>query len=337
MSSGNQPVLLVVDDDPQTAALLREWYTGGKYEILAAPDGHSGLALARERRPDLILLDVRMPGLDGVSVARMLNNDPLTAGRPIVLLSACRDSETKTAAFDAGAWDYVTKPFECQEIAARIESILLRTRSLRQLKQEVTVLRSNNDELEKLLMTDDKTGLANFREFQRRLVAEFDRSARYRTPLSLIFLDLDHFKQVNDTLGHQAGDQVLQEFAVLVEGGARSSDVAARYGGEEFAIVLPHTEGEMGLRVAERILAAVREFVFLADLKPTHITVSAGVATFAAGDSIDSADTLLRAADRALYRAKESGRDRVVFEVTPVTGNGSTANPGRSADSRQHP
>lgn len=321
MTSGDQPVLLVVDDDPQTAALLREWYRRDGCQILAAPDGPSGIALARVHLPDLILLDVKMPGLDGVSVARMLNDDPLTASRPIVLLSACRDTETKTAAFAAGAWDYVTKPFECQEIAARIESILLRTRSLRQLKQEVTVLRSNNDELEKLLMTDDKTGLANFREFQRHLVAEFDRSARYRTPLSLIFLDLDHFKQINDTLGHPAGDRVLQEFAVLVEGGARASDIAARYGGEEFAIVLPHTEGEMGLRVAERILAAVREFVFLADSRPTHITVSAGVATFAAGDSIDSADALLRAADRALYRAKESGRDRVVFEATPLTGN----------------
>jgi two-component system cell cycle response regulator len=125
-------------------------------------------------------------------------------------------------------------------------------------------------------------------------------------------LDLDHFKRVNDSLGHQAGDRVLREFATLVAGGARANDVAARYGGEEFAVILPHTDAAMAARVAERIRTAVREFVFLEDEQPVRVTVSAGVATYPSTPDLDSADALLRAADLALYAAKESGRDRVV-------------------------
>ena len=308
--------ILVVDDDPSTARLVRTWYGGQPFEILEADSGESGLRLAVEQSPDLILLDVRMPGLDGVSVARRLQRDPGTSTIPIFLLTACRDLETKIEAFAAGAWDYVTKPFQCEEIDARIRSVLRRREALRGLQSEVCDLKRSNDQLEQLLMTDEKTGLYNFREFQRRLRDEWQRAERYRTPLSLIFLDLDDFKALNDSLGHQAGDRALAEFATLVGGGARSSDVAARYGGEEFAIILPHTDGTMGVRVARRIVDAVREFVFLEELQPTHVTVSAGVATYP-GAGIDSVDALMRAADQALYRAKDAGKDRVALHEPP--------------------
>jgi diguanylate cyclase (GGDEF)-like protein len=306
--------ILVVDDDPETARLVRAWYNDQPFEVRAAPDGEEGLRLAAQNPPDLILLDVKMPGLDGVSVARRLRQDPKTQGIPVILLSACRDMETKVEAFAAGAQDYVVKPFACEEIDARIRTALGRRRALIELQSEVQDLQVNNNQLEQLLMIDEKTGLFNFREFQRRLSDEWNRAERYGAPLSVIFLDLDDFKSINDTLGHQAGDLALQEFATLVSGGARGSDVAARYGGEEFAIILPHTDGEMGLRVAERILAAVREFVFLEETKPTRITVSAGVATYSSGAGIDSMDALVRAADRALYKAKDAGKDRVVLD-----------------------
>jgi diguanylate cyclase (GGDEF)-like protein len=320
--------ILVVDDDPETARLVRTWYGGLPFEILEAPSGEDGLRLAAEHLPDLILLDVRMPGLDGVSVARRLQHDPVTCGIPVILLTACRDLETKVEAFAAGAHDYITKPFECEEIDARIRSTLQRRQALLRLQSEVRDLRTSNDQLEQLVMTDEKTGLFNFREFQRRLREEWNRAERYRTPLSIIFLDLDDFKALNDTMGHQAGDRALGEFATLVTGGARASDVAARYGGEEFAIVLPHTDGAMGVRVAERILAAVREFVFIEDLVPTRITVSAGVATYPADPEIDSMDALVRAADQALYWAKDAGKDCVVLHE-------SRSNPDRSAAPRQ--
>ncbi|MCP3981623.1 MAG: diguanylate cyclase [bacterium] len=304
--------ILVVDDDPETARLLRSWLDESEYEIHDAPDGESGLASAERVSPDLILLDLTMPGIDGLTVARRLNEDVRWRSVPVVLLTACRDINTKVEAFTAGVDDYVTKPFDFEEIAARIRGQLRRREILSGLESTVQELSSSNRQLEQLAMIDEKTGLYNFREFQRRLREEWERSERYAVPLSLVFLDIDHFKQINDTLGHQAGDCILGDFATLVAGGARTNDFAARYGGEEFAVILPHTDGEMAERVAERIRRAVEQFVFLEDEKPTRVTVSSGVATYPATPAVDSVDALIRAADEALYEAKERGRNRVV-------------------------
>ena len=304
--------ILVVDDDPGTASLIRDWYRGKPFEILEAPDGREGLRLAIQSKPDVILLDLKMPGEDGIAVAQRLKQDPATATIPIILLTACKEIEAKVSAFRAGVDDYVTKPFELAETDARIELLLDRRRRLDSLKSERDSLAATKAELEQALMIDEKTGLYNFREFQRRLIDEWQRASRYGTVLSLVFFDLDHFKAVNDTLGHQAGDMVLREFATLVAGGARTNDLAARYGGEEFAVILPHTDGAMAMRVAERIRRAVRDTVFMEDESPQRVTVSAGVATYPSGPHIDSVDALIRAADVALYEAKEKGRDRVV-------------------------
>jgi len=304
--------ILVVDDDPETGRLIRSWFAGGPYEVLVAEGGLPGLRIAAGKRPDLVLLDLRMPDLDGISVARRLKEDPATRSIPVVLLTACRDLDAKVEAFSAGADDYVTKPFEFEEVDARVRSMLRRREMLTSLESTVRDLAATNAELEQLLIVDEKTGLYNFREFQRRLKDEWQRAERYVQPLSLVMLDLDHFKRINDSLGHQAGDRVLRELATLVAGGARANDVAARYGGEEFAVILPHTDAEMAVRVAERIRNAVKQFVFLEGERPVRVTVSAGVATYPATPDLDSADALLHAADLALYEAKERGRDRVV-------------------------
>jgi diguanylate cyclase (GGDEF)-like protein len=302
--------ILIVDDDRQTAALARVWFRDQPYEILEAPDGASGLLVAAEQDPDVILLDLGMPGLDGMSVARRLKEDPATRAIPVIVLTADRNVESKVEAFQAGADDYVTKPFQFEELQARIGSFLHKRGLLLGLEARVRDLASTNAQLEQLLVVDEKTGLYNFRAFQRRLREEWQRAERYAVPVSLVFLDLDHFKQVNDRLGHPAGDQVLREFATLVTGGARATDVASRYGGEEFAVILPHTDAPMARGVAERIRRAVQEFVFLEHSSPTRITVSAGVAT--STRDIDSMEALVRAADRALYAAKDRGRNQVV-------------------------
>ncbi|HXV78122.1 MAG TPA: diguanylate cyclase [Candidatus Polarisedimenticolaceae bacterium] len=304
--------ILVIDDDPGTSTVVRSWFKGEPYEILAAENGERGLTMARAERPDVILLDLKMPGMDGISVARELKNDPLTRNTPVLVLTACRDVDAKVEAFNAGTDDYVTKPFEFEEVDARIRSMLKRRDALVGLEATVEELNDTNAQLEQLLMIDEKTGLYNFREFRHRLRAEWSRAARYETPLSLVFLDIDDFKKLNDTLGHAAGDRILAEFATLVTGGARANDVAARYGGEEFSIVLPHTDGEMALRVAERIRRAVAEFTFIADERPTRITVSAGVATYPSTAGLSTVDDLVRAADLAMYRAKDRGKNCVV-------------------------
>jgi len=313
--------ILVIDDDPEPARLLASWFATEPFDVVAASGGEEGLRLAQAGGADLVLLDLRMPDLDGLTVARRLRELGPMRNVPIVLLTACRDVEVKVEAFAVGADDYLVKPFDCLEIDARIRALLRRRGYLKGLESEVEHLSTTKDRLENLLMVDDKTGLYNFREFRRRLHDEWERAQRYGGPLSVVFLDLDHFKRVNDTLGHQAGDVVLREFATLVAGGARANDVAARYGGEEFALVLPHTDGPMAERVAERIRAAVAAFDFVADEAPTRATVSAGVATYPApSGAIQSLDDLVREADRALYRAKDAGRNRVIRDTTTTAG-----------------
>ena len=317
--------LLVIDDDPETARLLRQWFDGQPYEIHDAPDAARGLELAERLSPALILLDLRMPGMDGLAVARKLKSGAATRATPLILLTACHDVQAKVEAFAAGADDYVTKPFEFEEVDARVRAMLRKRELYQKLETTVADLQSTNAKLEELAVVDDKTGLYNFRQFRRKLREEWLRSERYGAPLSLVMLDLDHFKRVNDSLGHPLGDLVLREFAMLVTGGARATDIAARYGGEEFAVILPHTGADMAARVAERIRAATEQFVFCEGEQPLRITVSAGLATFtpagAAGEvtvgDLDNPDALVEAADQALYRAKQDGRNRVVVLAEP--------------------
>jgi len=314
--------ILVIDDEPASAELARDWYAARSVEIIACNRGEQGLEIARGGDIDVILLDLRMPGMNGIEVAQSLRADSRTRTIPIILLTACRDVESKVEAFRVGADDYVIKPFAVEELNARIDTILSKRECLVGLESQVEDLESSNHQLEQLLMVDEKTGLYNFREFQRRLREEWQRAERYSVPLSVVFFDLDHFKRVNDTLGHQAGDRVLKEFAMLATGGARANDIAARYGGEEFAIILPHTDGIMATRVAERIRRAVQEFVFDEAESPIRITVSAGVATLTSKREVATVDDLVRAADAALYEAKDQGRNRVIVAHPDRAANG---------------
>ncbi len=290
--------ILVVDDDANTARLVRGWYTGRPVEVLEAKDGDEGVRRAAAEKPDIILMDLMMPGTNGFEASRRLKADPATAGIPVILLSARREPRTKREGFDAGIDHYVEKPFDLDEMDARIRSMIEKSKAYLKLEVEATV--------------DEKTGLANYRVFYKKLREEWERSERYKLPLSIVMLDLDDFKRVNDSLGHQAGDRVLREFAMLVSGGARGTDLAARYGGEEFAMILPHTDRERAEHVAERIRAAVADFSFLEPDHRLRVTVSAGAATFAPGLTIASAEQLVAAADRALYAAKKAGKNQVV-------------------------
>ncbi len=290
--------ILVVDDDPNTGRLVRGWYKDQPVEILEASDGDEGVLLAVSENPDIILMDLMMPRTNGFEASKRIRAEPTTSRTPLILLSARREPETKREGFDAGIDHYVEKPFDLGELDARIRPMLQKRKLHLQLEEEATV--------------DEKTGLSNYRVFFRKLREEWERSERYKLPLSIVILDLDDFKKVNDAHGHLAGDKVLREFAMLVSGGARGTDLAARYGGEEFAMILPHTDREHAERVAERVRAAVADFSFLEPEHALRVTVSAGAATFAPGSIINTAEQLVAAADRALYAAKKAGKNKVV-------------------------
>jgi len=315
------PRILVVDDEADQLALVRGWYTHQPFTILEAGDGLEALRVAAKQPPEIILLDMNMPGLDGLETLRRLKADPTLGSVPVIFVSARRDIDTKKDAFAAGCDDYVVKPYDFEELDARVRAMLQKRELYLEVARKNRELEDEKRHLVELSIVDEKTGLANYRQFHSKLHDEWLRAERYQNPLSLIMLDLDDFKRLNDTLGHPAGDRALREVATLVAGAARATDLAARFGGEEFILLLPQTESSMAARVAERVLSAVRQHVFLAEDHPTSLTLSAGVATYPSSPSIDSPDDLVKSADDAMYRAKASGKNRVVVQSSSAPGS----------------
>jgi two-component system cell cycle response regulator len=294
----NRQTVLVIDDSPDTHTLLALRLSSEGADIQGATDGKSGLLMARALRPDLILLDVDLPDLSGFAVCRALKGDPATSGIPVIFLTGTTETVAKVEGFDLGAVDYVTKPFEPAELRARVRAAL-------RTKRYVDLLASRAE-------IDALTGLHNRAHMDRRLAESIAATARGGHHASIILIDVDHFKSVNDTYGHPFGDTVLQRVADAIASETRGEDVACRYGGEEFAIVLSATPGEAGREVAERILGSIRGISLKHRNKPVRVSASAGVAStelFGLGAADPAA--LLLAADAALYEAKHAGRDRV--------------------------
>jgi two-component system cell cycle response regulator len=294
--------VVVVEDDLSVVRLIRY--------ALAREGAHvrhaASIAEARrelEGRWDVVLLDRRLPDGDGIELCREVR--PRNPHGYIVILTGDSTSEAKLAGFGCGADDYVTKPFLVDELVARVRA------GLRIVALQKALLASNA-RLEELSRTDPLTEIANRRAFEEELHARFEHACRYNRPLSLAMIDVDHFKDINDTYGHQAGDMVLRRLAGVLRRCSRQSDVVARYGGEEFAVILPETQLFDALQFAEKIRAAVAA-EDMGEGMPPRVTVSIGVA--AMGHSIfRTAAELVAAADAALYRAKAKGRNRVECE-----------------------
>ncbi len=314
--------VLVADDDRLIVGQVREALAGAGYGFVECEDGTQVLSAIRQHLPDLLLLDVEMPGLGGVEVCRIVKANQGTSGFgfiPVILMTARRTG--KIEGLELGADDYLVKPFDMLEVSARVKS-MLRLKALqdalvdknRQLDRANKELEEKRQELLQLSRTDGLTGLVNRRHFDERLAAEFARSDRYRAPLSCFLLDIDHFKKVNDTWGHPFGDVVLREVAAVARRALRDVDVLARYGGEEFVALLPETSPEEAWRAAERVRLGVEAMRLTAQTdrgaELVRCTVSIGVSTFP-GDTVESAETLVHAADECLYAAKEDGRNQV--------------------------
>lgn len=297
--------ILVVDDSRDNLEILSTRLRFRGYSVDTATTGEEALERVAESPPDLILLDIMMPGLDGYEVARRIRSDPELPFIPIILITARDSTQDKVAGLDAGANDYLTKPINFPELEARVRSML----RIRELQEE---LEEKNRELERLSISDGLTGLLNHRHIQEVVREEFERAKRTREALAVVMFDLDHFKKVNDTYGHQVGDRVLQEMARILRRTAREIDKLGRYGGEEFIAVLPDTGIDDAATFAERVRERVERNPFaVGRARPLHLTVSAGAATYP-HPAVYNPRTLIHRADQALYAAKAAGRNRVV-------------------------
>jgi two-component system cell cycle response regulator len=268
-----------------------------------ARDGLEGLKLLLGTKIDLILCDVEMPRMDGFKFIGMVKAREEVKNIPILLLTGNEERESKIRGLEQGACDYITKPFDPGELTARVKVHL-------EIKALQDKLREANELLLKISYTDHLTGLYNRRHLMEILDKEFMRAKRNGNSFSLVILDADHFKRINDKYGHQAGDSVLAIIASVFRKELRCYDTAARYGGEEFIALIPDSNADEAARVAERIRKAIESTTFTGDKAGLRVTVSLGVAQYPS-PGVDSIEALIREADKALYRAKVNGRNRV--------------------------
>ena len=306
--------VLIVDDDADSVDLLKRWLSMEGYEAMGARDGAEALRRISADRPDLILLDLLIPPPDGLAVIRAVKKDRAMSTIPVVVMTVKRDMRSKVEALHTGADEFIVKPFHFDELNAILRSSLKKRYLYKSLERANRQLREANEKLLKLSVTDDRTNLLNDRYLKRRLAEEFKRAQRYASPLSLMMLDLDHFKQINDKYGHDCGDQVLARFGRLVIENAREIDIVGRFGGEEFLMILPNTDGIRAAIVAERVRKAAEEHVYKYRESLVRITVSAGLASYPTNRAVRTDAELLKAADSALYRAKQSSRNKVMLD-----------------------
>ncbi|HVF40261.1 MAG TPA: PleD family two-component system response regulator [Gemmatimonadaceae bacterium] len=323
--------ILVVDDHEDNVEVLRARLEARGYEVEGANDGLTALATTQKWVPDLILLDVMMPDMDGLEVVKRLKADKSLPFIPVIMQTALDSTERMVAGLEAGADDYVTKPINFAELEARVRS-LLRIKKLQQdLAEREQQLSEMNDKLLHISLTDGLTGVDNRRSLEQRLHEMFEHSLRLHEPIACVMCDIDHFKKVNDTYGHAAGDEVLKQFARILKKEAREIDRVGRYGGEEFLILLPGTVLDAAVTFAERLREKVDANTFSYDGGTLTRTMSCGVAAWP-HPRVQGREELLKAADDALYVAKELGRNRVVRFDSPefnahtagIEGNGGT-------------
>ena len=291
----DRPRILVVDDERISINILNALLKAD-YKIMAATTGEQALKAALTGQPDLILLDILLPGMDGHQVCRKLKSDPVTRSIPIIFITAMGDAESETMAFALGAVDFIPKPFNNAVVKARVGAHLR--------------LKRQNDMLENLASMDPLTNVPNRRAFDLARNSEWRRCQREKLPISFIMIDVDQFKQYNDNYGHGAGDECLARIAKAINSCIhRPGDILARYGGEEFAAIMSGTHSEGALQMARQFHAAIAELAIPHEHSTVspHVTISIGVATTPQTDEV-TLEELSEAADKMLYQAKESGR-----------------------------
>ncbi len=295
------PSILAVDDKPGNLDILVEHFKSDTVQLTVALNGEDALNLAAQILPDLILLDIMMPGIDGYEVCRRLKANVVTKDIPIIFVTAMGESVNEEIGLSLGAIDYVSKPYVVPVLKARVRNHL--------------ELKRKTDLLTQLVCLDGLTGIPNRRHFDKMLGNEWKRCLRAKQPLSLIMIDVDHFKLFNDHYGHGLGDDCLKQVAISLGNTIkRPEDMVARYGGEEFVVILPGVNGQVALEIGERLRNSVLALEIPHVLSSTNdiITISLGVTSVLPAAHL-SPEKALKVADEQLYRAKGNGRNRCAF------------------------
>jgi diguanylate cyclase (GGDEF)-like protein len=294
--------ILIVDDDAVIVDVISQYLKLAGFACCQAKSAEEALAHLARNPADLVITDILLPGQDGLALTEIVRRDH---GAHVIVMTGHGGLYSYEQVVSKGASDFVLKPLRFEELVLRVQRVLHE----RQLASErERMLR----QLQRLAITDELTQLKNARFFSEQLSMETHRAARYLRPLALVLLDIDHFKRINDTFGHIAGDRVLAKLGQVINGSLRAMDSAYRYGGEEFTLLLPETGSAEAFSVAERLRSAVAEESFfpLTSGPPQSITISAGISAYRPPESIES---FLERADRAMYQSKRTGRNRVTL------------------------
>jgi two-component system, cell cycle response regulator len=291
--------VLVVDDNLANLRLLADRLASESYAVSTATNGFEALAKIEAEEPDIVLLDVMMPGLDGFETCRRIKADPAMVHIPVIMVTALQDVDDLVRGFEAGADDFLTKPINGHALIARVRSQLRRKRHYESILEQSLI--------------DQLTGAFNRRYFDAhapRLTARCRAACR---PIAVLMVDIDHFKQINDTYHHASGDLVLKEVVHRLMSTLRPFDLVARIGGDEFAIVLPETNLDTAKQIAERLRRRIADF----PIEGIAVTVSIGVAA-SSPDGEEELDATLQRADAGLYQAKRAGGNRVTGEANEI-------------------
>jgi two-component system cell cycle response regulator len=293
--------IIIIEDDVKTSGLWSR-VLAANYNCVTAKSGEEGLAAMDKEVPDLVLLDLLLPDMHGLDLLKRVKKNPIMEEISVIIVSSINDLETRVKGIDLGSDDYLVKPVNALEMLARVRAAIRKTKARQKLKQTL-------NDVFKLSITDSLTGLYNRQYFNSYLEKLMASSRRHSRTFSLLFVDIDRFKAINDKNGHLIGDNVLKSIAEIFEDNLRASDVVARYGGEEFVILLSDTDLKGGEALAEKLRTDVQSFGF-EGLDGTDITVSIGVSE--SQDVDGSISDIVKRADDALYKAKEGGRNKVM-------------------------
>ncbi len=296
--------VLIVDDDPAILDSIQEYLSLSGYNAYTASSAEKGIELLKKMKIDVMISDIIMNGMDGLQLTEYVKNNYDTG---IIIMTGYIGDYTYAEAIHKGADDFVFKPIKFDELLLRLKRVIRERRLARERTQMV-------EKLKKLSITDDLTGLYNSRHFYHQLAAEVKRYTRYKRPLALLMLDIDHFKHFNDTYGHLEGDQILSKIGGLITAGLRTMDTAYRFGGEEFTVILPETDANAAAAVAQRIRDEV-EKTELSVNSEGNITLSIGVTEYADGEAVSD---FIKRADLAMYRSKEKGRNCISLLLPEV-------------------